>query len=75
MNCSSMSEVHELVYESEGRRPKASEDGGHTIGLRGDGRTTSAIILAEAIEKSRRTDPSEGFVLLSSEMTGVLERV
>ncbi len=74
-----MSEVHELIYESEGRRPKASEDGGHTIGLHGDGRTgtvadgrpTTAIILAETIEKSRGMDPSEGFVLLSSDAKDV----
>lgn len=70
-----MSEVHDLLYESEGRRPKAKEDGGHTISFHGDGRTgtvadgrpTTAIVLASTIEESRKMDPRDGVVLLSTD--------
>ncbi|MBL8816376.1 MAG: hypothetical protein JNL58_10115 [Planctomyces sp.] len=67
-----MDEVHQLIYESEGRRPKINEDGGHSIGLHGDGRSkvddgrpTTAIVLAETIEESRLMDPADGIILLS----------
>lgn len=71
----SMNDVHQLLTESEGRSPKLKEEGGHTIGLHGDGRTGTvmdqrqkrAIILAGTIEKSREMDPSEGFLLLSKD--------
>ncbi|MCA9061719.1 MAG: hypothetical protein KDA96_01590 [Planctomycetaceae bacterium] len=70
-----LSEVHDLICESEGRRPKAGEDGGHTVALHGDGRTGTAadgrmkqkIILAGTIEESRAMDPADGFALLSTD--------
>lgn len=70
-----MSEVHELINASEGRRPKAKEDGGHTVSLHADGRTgtvadgrrKTAIVLADTIEKSRSMDPKDGFIALSSD--------
>lgn len=70
-----MSEVHELITASEGRRPKAKEDGGHTVKLHADGRTgtvadgrkETAIVLADTLEKTRKMDPSEGFIALSSD--------
>lgn len=70
-----MSDVQNLLYESEGRRPLAKEDGGHTVSLHGDGRTATvadgrtqtAIILAPTIEQSRAMDPSEGFAVISTD--------
>lgn len=70
-----MSEVQDLLYQSEGRRPLVKEDGGHTVNPHGDGRSgtvadgrrQTAIILAETIDKSRAMDPSEGFAVISTD--------
>ena len=73
-----LQEVHDLLYESEGRPSPKTGASGHTMALHGDmrhdvsdQRVGQILHLAETIEQSRAMDPIHGFTTVANYAPGL----